>query len=132
MDLSSQAVGPKIRWLRKNEPGVWARTRYLATTTTYLVHRLTGTLWIDHHTASHFMPLYNPHTRRWDERYAPGLASLNMLPQLGWSHERAGEVTREAAQATGLRAGTPVAVVKGDDHSDQPRAFSDAGRVPAD
>lgn len=110
MSLSSQAIGPKIRWLRKHEPDVWARTRYLATATSYLVHRLTGSLWIDHHTASHFMPLYDPRSRRWSDRHAHGLASADMLPKLGWSNELAGEITREAAEQTGLLAGTPVAV----------------------
>lgn len=110
MALSSQAIGPKVRWLRKHEPDVWARTRYLATATSYLVHRLTGSLWIDHHTASHFMPFYDPRTRQWSERYANELASTDMLPKLGWSNELAGEITREAAQETGLLAGTPVTV----------------------
>jgi len=110
MALSSQAVGPKIRWLRKHEPEVWARTRYLATATSHLVQRLTGSLWIDHHTASHFVPLYDPRTRQWSERHAGGLASTDMLPKLGWSNELAGEITAEAAGETGLVAGTPVAV----------------------
>lgn len=110
MALSSQAIGPKIRWLRKHEPHVWARTRYLATATSYLVQRLTGSLWIDHHTASHFMPMYDPRSRQWSDRYASGLASTDMLPRLGWSNELAGEITREAAEETGLHAGTPVAV----------------------
>ena len=33
MALSSQAVGPKIRWLREQEPEVWAKTRTLTTKT---------------------------------------------------------------------------------------------------
>jgi len=110
MALSSQAIGPKIRWLRNHEPHIWGRTRYLATASSYLVHRLTGQLWIDHHTASHFMPLYDPRARQWNDCYAYGLASADMLPNLGWSNELAGEVTREAAEETGLLAGTPVAV----------------------
>src|SRR6478672_2508335 len=28
---TSQAIGPKIRWLRKREPDVWRRTRRLTT-----------------------------------------------------------------------------------------------------
>jgi xylulokinase len=110
MALSSQAIGPKIRWLRKNAPDVWARTRYLATASSYLMHRLTGLLLIDHHTASHFVPLYDPRTRQWSARHADGLAPIDMLPTLGWSNELAGEITPEAAAETGLLAGTPVGI----------------------
>jgi xylulokinase len=110
MSLTSQAIGPKIRWLRKHEPDVWKATRHLTTASAYLVYRLTGEHCMDRHTASHYMPLYNPATHEWDARYAPDIAPLRMLPHLGWSDELAGRVTAQAAQATGLAVGTPVAV----------------------
>jgi xylulokinase len=110
MSLTSQAIGPKIRWLREREPQVWSRTRRLTTASAYLVWRLCGVHCIDRHTASHFMPLYDPRTGAWDDRHAEHVAPVSMLPAPGWSDEVAGTVTREAAQATGLAAGTPVAV----------------------
>lgn len=110
MHLSSQAIGPKILWLRRHEPEVWERTARLTTASSYVVLRLTGEQVIDHHTASHFMPLYGPATGRWSERFAEGLAELSLLPRLGWSDEMAGGVTGSAAEATGLRQGTPVTV----------------------
>jgi len=110
MSLSSQAVGPKIRWLRQHEPDVWRRTHRLTTASAYLVWRLCGEHRIDRHTASHFMPLYNPATGGWDERHAQHVAPTSMLPEPGWSDELAGTVTRAAAAATGLAVGTPVAV----------------------
>jgi len=109
MALSSQAVGPKIRWLQKHEPGVWAATAKLTSATSYLVYRLTGHLCMDRHSASHFMPLYNPASGQWDERFAAAVAPLHTLPALGWADEQAGVITAAAAQATGLRPGTPVA-----------------------
>ncbi len=110
MSLTSQAIGPKIRWLRQHEPQVWRRTKRLTTASAYLVWRLCGEHRIDRHTASHFMPLYNPRTGEWDERFAEHVAPLSMLPAPGWSDEVAGSVTRAGAQATGLAFGTPVAV----------------------
>ena len=71
MSLTSQAIGPKIRWLRQREPDVWRRTRRLTTASAYLVWRLTGEHRIDRHTASHFMPLYDPRTGEWDLRAMP-------------------------------------------------------------
>ncbi len=110
MSLTSQAIGPKIRWLRQREPGVWRKTKRLTTASAYLVWRLTGEHRIDRHTASHFMPLYDPRSGGWSERHAEHVAPTSMLPAPGWSDEVAGRVTRAGAEATGLAAGTPVAI----------------------
>lgn len=113
MALTSQAIGPKIRWLRETEPDIWAATRTLTTASSYLTSRLTGRHVMDHHTAAHFMPLYRPETRGWDVRWAApvlGDQDLGRLPELAWSDTLAGHVTAEAAALTGLQAGTPVAV----------------------
>ncbi|ULH14198.1 FGGY-family carbohydrate kinase (plasmid) [Deinococcus sp. KNUC1210] len=110
MALSSQAVGPKIRWLREQEPEVWAQTRILTSASSYLTYRLTGRHVLNRHEASHFMPLYDPTTGEWDARYEQQVGPLSLLPDLGWSDELAGHVTAAAAALTGLRAGTPVAV----------------------
>ncbi len=111
MALTSQAVIPKLRWLQNHEPGVWAQTRYLASASSYLLLKLTDSNALDHHTASHFMPVYDPAKHCWHEKYAELLGiSLDALPKLGWSHQIAGTITTAAAEATGLKAGTPVAV----------------------
>jgi xylulokinase len=110
MSLTSQAIGPKIRWLRTHEPDVWRRTRRLTTASAYLVWRLCGEHRIDRHTASHYMPLYDPRSGQWDERHAEHVAPLSMLPSPAWSDDVAGAVTRAGAAATGLAVGTPVAV----------------------
>lgn len=113
MALTSQAIGPKIRWLREQEPEVWAKTKTLTTASSYLVYRLTGEHVTDHHTGAHTMPLYSPQQRRWDATHAAavlGDKGLEALPRLAWSDERAGQVSAEAAKLTGLREGTPVAV----------------------
>ena len=110
MALSSQAVGPKIRWLREHEPEVWAQTKTLTSASSYLTFRLTGRHVLNRHEASHFMPLYDPSTGDWDARYEANVGPVSLLPALGWSDDLAGTVTEEAAALTGLRAGTPVAV----------------------
>jgi xylulokinase len=46
--LTSQSVGPKILWLKRNRPDVFARTAKILTSTSFLVHRLTGRFVIDH------------------------------------------------------------------------------------
>jgi xylulokinase len=110
MDLSSQACGPKIAWLADEEPEVYEQTRWFVTATTYLVYRLTGELIIDARTASHFNPLFDRSTIGWSERYAEGITTIDRLPRIGWPADVAGVVTPEAAAATGLPIGVPVAV----------------------
>lgn len=106
--LTSQAIGPKLAWLRRNEPEVWQRTRYFLMASSFIVQRLTGEYVLDHHSASQCDPLYDLKERRWitgwAEEIAPGLA----LPRLLWPAEVAGMVTPEVAALTGLPAGTPV------------------------
>ena len=111
MSLTSQSIGPKIRWLQKHEPEVWSRTRHVTSASAYLVFKLTGEHVLDHHTASHFVPLYDPSARKWSEHYTRHLnVPIEMLPKLGWCHDTAGEISRAASEATGLVTGTPVAV----------------------
>jgi xylulokinase len=109
MELSSQAIGPKIRWLRQHESEVWRAAAKLTSATSYLVYKATGRLCMDRHSASHFMPLYNLATGEWDSRYADSMVSIDRLPELGWAEERAGTLHLEAASAMGLAVGTPVA-----------------------
>ena len=110
MALTSQAIGPKILWLKRHEPEVWAKTAHLTTASSYLVYRLTQAWVMDKHTASHYMPLIDIETLEWSPRFEDAVAPLSMLPRLAWSDEVAGEITAAAAEETGLKAGTPVAV----------------------
>ncbi len=110
MVLTSQAVGPKILWLKNNEPGLWKRTAHITTASSYIILRLTGEKVIDRHTASHYMPLMDLRRLEWSESFAGGLVEIDKLPRLGWSDELAGQVSQAGAEETGLPVGTPVAV----------------------
>lgn len=106
--LSSQALGPKLAWLRRHEPDVWQATRRWHMASSFAVARLTGEWVLDHHSASQCDPLYtlteSDWDREWSEVVAPGLE----LPPLAWPAEVVGAVTPAAEAETGLRAGTPV------------------------
>ncbi len=106
--LTSQSVGPKILWLQRNRPDLWARTARVMSASSYLVLRLTGAFVIDHYTAAGFGPLYDVERLDWTDDLAPGLIDRHRLPRLGWSCDIAGQVTSAAASETGLAAGTPV------------------------
>ncbi|HYH11092.1 MAG TPA: FGGY-family carbohydrate kinase, partial [Thermomicrobiales bacterium] len=108
MALTSQAIGPKILWLRRNEPHIYAKTHKILTATSYLTHRLTGEYVIDRHTGAHYNPLVDIDSLEWDARFAEPIVDLDKLPPLRWSTEIAGTVTKRAATETGLAVGTPV------------------------
>ncbi|MBA2278232.1 MAG: FGGY-family carbohydrate kinase, partial [Chloroflexia bacterium] len=108
MALTSQAIGPKILWLRRHEPEVFARARKMLTASSYLVYKLTGEYVIDRHTGAHSNPLVDIETLEWDDRFAEPIVELDKLPALRWSTEIAGTVTASAAEETGLAEGTPV------------------------
>ncbi|MCL4560058.1 MAG: FGGY-family carbohydrate kinase [Chloroflexi bacterium] len=110
MDLSSQAIGPKILWMKRHEPELWKRVEHITTASSYLIYRLTGEKVIDRHTASHYMPLIDIHKLEWSDRFSDEIVDLNKLPGLGWSDEVAGQVQPAGAAETGLKTGTPVAV----------------------
>ena len=40
--VSNQNISPKMRWVQKNEPEVWEKTRYIFSGHQYLVMKLTG------------------------------------------------------------------------------------------
>ncbi|RVX41604.1 xylulokinase [Nonomuraea polychroma] len=104
--LTSQAVGPKLEWLRVHEPSVWARTRRTFMAHSWLAYRLTGDYVLDHHAASQCTPLYDTRAHEWitDWEIVPELER----PALAWSGDVVGTVTSGAAALTGLPAGIPV------------------------
>jgi xylulokinase len=107
--LTSQSVGPKIAWVRHNEPGVWENIRYFFMAHTFVAYRLTGEYVLDHPAAGMCEPLYDHKERRWIEEWAEEVAPGLKMPDLRWPAEVAGAITQEAAEATGLPAGIPVA-----------------------
>ncbi len=108
--LTTQSVGPKILWLKRNRPEIFEKTAKILTSTSYLVFRLTGEFVIDHYTAANFTPLYLLDKLGWSTELADDIVDPDRLPGLGWSAEIAGTVTVKAAAETGLAEGTPVTV----------------------
>ncbi len=106
--LTSQSVGPKILWLKKNRPDIYANTHKILNCNSYLNFKLTGHYVIDHYSASSSAPLYDPSQLCWSDALTKDIIDLNKLPDCGWSTDIAGTVTAEASAATGLAEGTPV------------------------
>ena len=104
----------KLMWLRDEEPDVFRRTDRTLCAKDYINHRLTGEFATDFSDASG-TNAFDLNTFRWsDEILAAAGIDGRLFPRTRPSTEILGTVTSEAAQATGLAVGTPVAVGGGD------------------
>ncbi|WP_102961407.1 FGGY-family carbohydrate kinase [Mangrovicella endophytica] len=106
--LTSQSVGPKILWLKRHRPDIYAAADGFVNSTTFLVERLTGRRVLDHYSAGSVQPLYDVERQDWADDLMDGITTRERLPELLWTTEIAGHVTAAAAEATGLAVGTPV------------------------
>ena len=83
--LDSQSASPKVLWIRRHEPEVWARTRWILNGSGWLNLRLTGERTIDIYDASIFLPYYDAISGAWSKEIAPLVAPLEMMPQPTWT-----------------------------------------------
>jgi xylulokinase len=127
--LSSQALGPKLLWLRRHEPDVWTSACGWYMASSFVAARLTGAYVLDHQSASQCDPFYDLVAGTWAEDWAGELLPEVPLPELVWPADVVGHVTPEAARATGLPPGTPVAAGTTDAWAE---AFSVGVRAPGD
>lgn len=99
---------PKILWLRKNEPEHWSQTRQILLPKDYIRYCLTGRYAAEvSDAAGSFM--FDVAGRAWSKELLRELdISPDLLPECFESTDVCGEVTPEAANLTGLTAGTPV------------------------
>ena len=108
--LTSQSVGPKILWLKKNCPEIFKKAGKILSSTSFLVQKLTDESVIDHYTAANFTPLYDIKNRKWTDALTKNIIEIERLPKLMWTTEIAGYVSKAASKETGLATGIPVTV----------------------
>ena len=106
--ITQQSVGPKLRWLRRHEPELWARTRRVAGSYDWLAGQLAGARYSERNWALE-SGLYDLARGT----YAPDLcAAAGVEPALlGPIRDPAdvvGGISAETAARSGLRAGIPV------------------------
>ena len=85
--LSTQAVGPKLRWVDQHEPDAWQRSRRWFNSSSYVVRLLTGAYVLDHHTASQCDPLYDIASRDWHAPWVQQIVGHLEMPTLAWSSD---------------------------------------------
>ncbi len=101
-------TAPKVLWVREHEPESFARARLLLLPKDYVRWRLTGVACQEISDAAGTL-LFDVRRGCWSEQLLEELdLDRSLLPEVMGSAEIAGQVTAEAARATGLREGTPV------------------------
>jgi xylulokinase len=104
----------KLLWVREIEPRNWDRVAHVMLPKDYVRFRLTGDRAIDMADASGTL-LLDVANRRWSAEVLGKTAiEERMLPALYESPQVCGRVSAAGAEATGLRAGTPVVAGAGD------------------
>lgn len=107
---TGEGAAARMRMLARTSPAVLSRTRWLLSLKDYLVLKLTGTAGTDTASAS-YTQLFDVRQRQWSPAIAQECGvPLRILPPAYPATALAGRVTGTAAAATGLAAGTPVAV----------------------
>ena len=112
--ISGSYGGPKMMWLKNNEPELYQTTYKFLNAKDYIILKLTGNF-VTEYTDASSTNLWDQRANRWSDTVV-GLAGLDMakLPDALPSTAIAGTVTPQAAAQTGLLAGTPVVCGGGD------------------
>jgi len=104
----------KLLWVRENEPQNWSRIRHVMLPKDYVRYRLTGERAIDMADASGTLML-DVANRCWSEEILSGTRiPKEWLPELCESPDVCGKLSKECAEALGLKVGTPVVAGAGD------------------
>lgn len=106
--LNQQQVLPRYLWVRRHEPEVHARVRWILGSYDYIVYRLTGELSLEVNWAVE-SGLYDVEAGSFIEEWLDlaGIAP-EWLPPVRQPVEVVGRVRPDAAAETGIPAGTPV------------------------
>ncbi len=108
---------PKLLWVRDNEPANFERVRKMLLPKDYVRYRLTGEFATEVSDASG-TAVFDVVNRRWSFEMMDALGlDRAILPACSESTEVSGCISRQAAELTGLAAGTPVVGGGGDQAS---------------
>jgi len=115
VQLSAEAVTPKLIWVKRNLPSAFQKASLLLSAHNYLVYRLTGAACMDYDTASIMGGVFDPHQLCWQPEIIRAMElPLEIWPPVMPACEVAGVVSHSAATATGLPSGIPVIAGSGD------------------
>ncbi len=112
--MSPVFAGPKIMWIKENQPDIYKEIYKVLNTKDYLAYMLTGVVATDYSDASG-TNLFNLNSYEWDAQLldAMGIDEC-IMPTPYESTAVIGCVTKKAEELTGIGEGTPVVIGAGD------------------
>lgn len=115
MQLSPLWSAAKIAWFRDNEPALFDRTRWFANGQEYFLHKLGAEEWITDPASLTLNGMMDIAKLDWsDEILELCGITRSQLPKVGIPSGLSGELSKEAAELTGIPAGTPLCRGAGD------------------
>ena len=113
-DALTGFTAPKVLWVREHEPEVFAKVKHILLPKDYVRFKLTGVYATDRAGAAGTL-LLDVKTRDWSPAVLEALEiPAEWLPPTHEGPQITGQITAEAAEATGLQVGTPVVGGGGD------------------
>ncbi len=113
-DALTGFTAPKLLWVRRHEPQVYARVAHILLPKDYVRYRLTGGFAVDRADGSGTI-LFDLRQRDWSPEVLASLEiPLEWLPTTYEGSAVTGQISAEAARLSGLQAGTPVVGGGGD------------------
>lgn len=107
-------TAPKILWMQKNEPQLWAKVKKIMLPKDYLAYRLSGTFCTDYSDASGML-LMDVKNKCWSKEMMEIChVSREQLPDLYESYEAVGTLKEEIAAELGLSSEVKIIAGAGD------------------
>ncbi|UUV20105.1 FGGY-family carbohydrate kinase (plasmid) [Fusobacteria bacterium ZRK30] len=106
--IDASYITPKILWMKKHEPELYAKTYKFLNSNSYIAYKLTDEISQDYSQGYGFH-FFNINTGEYDQEIASELGiNLDLFAPIMNCHDIVGGITEKAAQETGLKIGTPV------------------------
>ncbi|HHY37639.1 MAG TPA: hypothetical protein GX507_01755, partial [Clostridia bacterium] len=117
--IGTEAVVPKVLWLKAHEPQIYQQTRVVLTAHSFIVFRLTGNQTIDFDTANIMGGVFDNQSLSWGPDDLFGTLGLrqDLIPRPLPATAIAGHVSEQASVETLLPEGTPVITGTGDSYT---------------
>ncbi len=108
-------AAPRLLWLKRHQPEIYERTHKVAMLSDWVATRLGAPVAVDPSNGG-TTGLFNLKTRQWDNEIAEscGLRADLLNAPVFEAGTKYGAVSKNAAQSTGLKVGTPIVMGGGD------------------
>lgn len=116
-DIAHVQAEAESNWIKANQPEIWAKTHKFLLLSGYLTHKLTGRFVDSFGNQVGYLPFdakKSAWAASWDWRWKALSLDPALLPELVPPAATLGQISEQAAEATGIPAGLPLIAAAGD------------------